>query len=328
MRLFFVGDFRNNNGPASVNKSLKIYMPENTLYSEEVTKLKKIIELVIKTLKADLVLFSGLTRINIIGFVIAKILGKKSAYLMHGSNDFEGKINNLSNKKDVEIEKKVLSLTPKIICVSEYFMNWMIETYPQYKSKLTFVNNGVDWDMVSLVKSIKIKRERNCILSVGGGMPRKNILSICRAIDYLNKEKEKNLKLIVIGKNAKDTEAIKSYSFVQYIEEVNKDEMIFHYKKAQLFIQNSIFDTFGLAPVEALLCGCDLLISKNVGSKSIISDIQNNDTIHDTHSISELSAKIDMILKKSNNNRLINSIDKKETTIQSAVNKLLAIYDV
>lgn len=325
MKLFFVGDFIGNNGPASVNRSLKRMMPNNTLFTEETRNYKRILELLMKIIKADTVLFSGLSKITIIGLRLAKLFGKKSAYLMHGNAKLEGSINQTYNKKDVYIENKILELTPKIICVSKFFMDWMLDNYPQYKRKITFVNNGVDWDLLNLAQTVKVKRKRNYILSVGGGVPQKNILSICEAIDYLNKKEDKKIKLFVIGKNGKDTETIKSFSFVQYINEVGHDEMVYFYKMAQIYIQNSTFETFGLAPIEAVLCGSDLLISNNVGAKSIIEGLKGNDIIYDNGDVSEIINKIISLLNEGNNNRVLNLIDRNDTSYRAAVEKIFKI---
>ena len=62
--------------------------------------------------------------------------------------------------------------------------------------------------------------------------------------------------------------------------------------------------------MEALICGCNLLISQNVGAKAIINGLEANDLINDVDNIKEISNKIMHNLFNSNNNRLINSIKK------------------
>ncbi|PFQ37852.1 glycosyl transferase [Bacillus cereus] len=325
MKLFFVGDFDSDNGPANVNKALKKYMPNNTLYSMETKLYKRIIELYSKIRKSDAVLFSGLSKINIIGFKIAKLLGKKSAYLMHGSALLEGKINQNSNSKLINVEKQTLKVAPITICVSENFMESIKVSYPQWIDKLTFVNNGIDWGMIEASDYKNIKREPKTLLCVGGGVPLKKIKVVCEAIDHLNTHENSNLKLIVIGAVGKDTNKIKSYPFVQYIEKVAKKDMESYYKKSNLYIQNSEFETFGLATMEALICGCNLLISKNVGAKAIINGLEANDLINDVDNIKEISNKIMHNLFNSNNNRLINSIKKDQTSVESSYKKIMHI---
>lgn len=325
MKLFFVGDFDSDNGPASVNKTLRKYMPDNTLYPVQTKRYKRIMELVLKIQQVDAVIFSGLSKVNIIGFKIARLFGKKSAYLMHGSAFLEGKINQNSNTNKVNTEKKTLELAPITICVSEIFMNSIKDCYPQFSDKVTYVNNGIDWDMFGVSESNNVKRDKNMILCVGGGTPLKKIQVVCKAIDYLNKYEGYNLKLTVIGSIGKDTNKIKSYPFVEYIERVAKSDMDYYYKTAQLCIQNSEFETFGLATVEALICGCNVLISKNVGAKAIINGLETNDVINDINDVKEISKKIICNLVNDNNDRLINSIKKDQTSVKESYKQILDI---
>lgn len=324
-RIFFVGDLKGNNGPASVNKALQKIMPKSTLYSEERMFLKRIIELFIKIRKTDGVVFSGLSKVNIIGFILAKFLGKKSAYLMHGNVNYEDKINQRFNNKNIVIENKILKLAPIIICVSENFMNWMKDNYPQYRQKLKYVNNGVDWDLIEKDTQVPVERRCNRVLSIGGGMRRKNIIAICEAIEILNKNDHTYYELVVIGANDVDTKKIKSYPFVTYIENVNKDEMPLYYKSATLYIQNSVFETFGLAPIEALICGCNLLISNNVGAKGIFNTLEDNDLINNVNDVEEIVRKITYNIHLNNNNRLMSMIDRESTSVKASYTKLLKV---
>ncbi|HDR4707880.1 TPA: glycosyltransferase family 4 protein [Bacillus paranthracis] len=325
MKLLFVGDLIGNTGPANVNKALKEQLPENTIFLQEQSKIKRVVDLFLQIRKVDAVLFSGMSKINIIGFRIAKLLGVKSAYLMHGCRDIEGKINGEYNQRGVDIENKVLELAPKIICVSKNFMHWMENNYPQHKKKLNYVNNGIDWDTISISKEKLVEREENTLLAVGGGMPRKKIKSVCKAIELLNQQEKKSLNLIVIGNEGKDLEEILSYPFVKYFSKVPHNEMPLYYQKAKLFVQNSSFETFGLAPIEALVNGCDLLLSKETGAKSIISTLESNDVIYDNQDVSEIARKIKSLLSNTNNQRLVNGIDKEETSVKFAANRIIEI---
>lgn len=157
MKLLIVGDFKGNTGPASVNKGLKKVADNDTIFLEDNSILKRIIKLLIYTKKVDAVLFSGLSKINIIGFKIAKFYNKKSAYLMHGSKQYENKVNGIKSNNGEVIEYKVLEYAPKIIAVSKLFMNRLIESYPEYESKITYVNNGIDWNIKEEINIENIK---------------------------------------------------------------------------------------------------------------------------------------------------------------------------
>ncbi|MED1556529.1 glycosyltransferase family 4 protein [Bacillus paramycoides] len=318
MRLLFVGDLIGNTGPANVNKALKKNLPSSTMFLEKRSIIGRVLELVVKIRKVDAVLFSGMSKINIIGFKISKLLGVKSAYLMHGCRNIEGEINGNYNQNDVDIENKVLELAPIIICVSENFMYWMKENYPQYEDKLTYVNNGIDWGILTAARKVNIGREEHTLMAVGGGIPLKNIKSICKAIDLINQKDQMDLQLIVIGNEGKDLEEILSFPFVQYYQKVPHDEISFYYQRAKLFVQNSSFETFGLAPIEALVNGCDLLLSKETGARSVIPDLEDDDIVYNTYDVNEISKKIKFLLANSNNKKLISSMNPKETSVEFA----------
>lgn len=324
-RILLVGDFISNTGPATVNKQLKLHFGNKISYSEKDSIRERVLELIIKTKKYDVVCFSGFSKVNIIGMLLTKIFGKKSAYLMHGYGIYEDRINGESSLKRFVLENLTLHLSNSIICVSKPFMKFMMEERPALKKKLDYVNNGIDLGALEKNRTFKVDREDNVILSVGGGMPRKKILKVCEALDLINRRTDLNLKFIVIGKSHLHTEEICKYPFVQYIENVPYDLMGEYYSRATLYVQNSVFETFGLAVIEALNAGCNLLISKNVGVKSAFKNQIDQDIIEDCDDVIEISDKILYNLKNSNNQRLKSSLDNTMVDIKETSKRLIEI---
>ncbi|WKA57819.1 glycosyltransferase family 4 protein [Planococcus shenhongbingii] len=327
MKLFFVGDFKGNNGPANVNKMLKKNLPDTAFFATESKEVKRVLELLYKIPKSEGVVFSGLSKINIVGFVIARIFNKKSAYLMHGSEEIEGEINKNKSKRAEDLERKVLKLAPKVICVSEFFMEVLKKKYPPLASKITYVNNGVDWELLNFYSRISEVKKKNKILSIGGGIPLKNIRKVCEAIELLNTQSNYKLTLTVIGKYGKDSEYIKSFSFVKYYEKLSYRDTLKELKSTNLYVQNSLFESFGLAPVEALLGGSSILVSQNVGAKSLFKDLSEKDIIFDPNDINEISIKIKYLLKNSNHIRLISSIDRDNSDYENACQNIIKIFE-
>lgn len=77
IKLFIVGDFKTNSGPANVNKQFLKLNDKNIKYSLANYRISRILELFVKILRSDLVLFSGLSKANLLGLKICKILKKK-----------------------------------------------------------------------------------------------------------------------------------------------------------------------------------------------------------------------------------------------------------
>lgn len=316
MKVFIVGDHRTGTGPANVTKEYIKNMSQfckKVLYQKQVSKIARVPELVIKIAACDVVLFSGYSRQNILGIKIAKLFGKKTAYLMHGCVEYENEINGVPDETMNACERQTLAGCDRIFAVSERFANWLKKQYPEYVSKIDFAINGVD-EIVSMKANAANNSEKMgdstkaTIFSIGGGMPRKKICHICEAVELLNGAGA-NLKLVVAGDVGLDTKIINSYSFVENLGIVGRDKIRELFASSDLFVQNSCFETFGLAPVEALANGCNVLLSNAVGALDIIGDIKECDVIEAFNNKQEIAQKIKFILDNPNNKRLAAGID-------------------
>ena len=140
-------------------------------------------------------------------------------------------------------------------------------------------------------------------------MPRKKIKHICEAVEKLRKEYDPEMYLTVIGDKGADSAEIGSYDFVDNRGIVTFEEGVALFKRAALFVQNSCFETFGLAPIEALVCGCPILCSRQVGALSLIKDLHDTDVIENYDDPDEIAEKIRITLGSSNAKRLIADLE-------------------
>ena len=284
-KIFFVGDFFSNTGPANANKSLLKVNNGFLKYSIRKNKITRVIEMIFKIINSDITCFCGYSRINIIGIRLCKIFNKKSIYLMHGSLKEDEKDRNVTNK-DILMENKILNSVNKIICVSKKYKEQLKKINP--KLSIDYVFNGVN--------SINIYNENI----------RKNNIKICEAISKSDELKNK-IRYIIIGK-IKNKSIFDKYKFVKLTGEVLYEECINIMTNANLYIQNSYIDSFGLATIEALLAGCDILISSNVGAIDIL-NLNQFSIIQDNEDIHEISEKILYKMKNNNYNEIINKFD-------------------
>ena len=104
-----------------------------------------------------------------------------------------------------------------------------------------------------------------------------------------------NLHICVYGKYADTDESpdIKKIPCVTFHGLIPHSDLLLKYRQSGLFIQNSIVESFGLAVIEAIACGCDILTGEKTGATDIIGDLQNEDIIHDYADISEIKRKIE-----------------------------------
>lgn len=80
---------------------------------------------------------------------------------------------------------------------------------------------------------------------------------------------ECDVHVVLVGHN-NEIENIRNITFIGYIE--NREDMRSLYSAADLFINPSKIETFGLVNIEALACGTPVVAYNNTGSSEIISE--------------------------------------------------------
>ena len=318
-RIFVVGDHKTGTGPANVTKEYIRCLPKGTLYQKRTSKLGRLPELYFNILRSDIVFFSGYSKQNVIGMRFARKLHKPTAYLVHGAITHENKINGAENEMMSAVEEETLLLADSLLAVSEKFAGWLKTQYPQYSDKIDYVTNGIDERTVST----DVKGDKKKILSIGGGMPRKMIIHICKAIEIINRESESPVTLYVIGKEGNDTDAINAYDNVNNLGLVSADKKEELFKECGIFIQNSCFETFGLAPVEALCAGMSVLCSKVCGVLDLFKSADAYDIIDDYSSAEEIAEKIKYQMENPNRDKLLSDIDFSSMSWEARTKELI-----
>ncbi|MBU3010923.1 glycosyltransferase family 4 protein [Polaribacter vadi] len=121
-------------------------------------------------------------------------------------------------------------------------------------------------------KNLNLKREKY-ILAVSSLDPRKNFHRILEAY----KDVDSEYKLIFVGAKSKafsnikiDNKLIeKNVTFTGYLQD---SELIEYYNKASIFIYASLFEGFGIPPLEAQACACPCLVSNITSLPEVYGD--------------------------------------------------------
>ena len=314
MHIFLLGDFNTNNGPGNANKKIREALQLNyeIEYSKEQGKIKRIYEMYKGIIRSDILVICSASQINYLAVRLAKKFHKKVLYLMHGYSSYERRIENpkLSGeelKKTYDYEVFIYSHADRILCVSMRCMNFMKRKLPIYAYKFDYIFNSIDVKKIDKIcKKNTNKRNKNQILSVGGGMRRKNILTIAEAVAESREKKN----LVVVGKTLSDGEKIKAFNNVIWYENLEHEELFRVMTETQLYVQNSIFETFGLAVIEALYAGCSILVSNTTGCLDLFNELTEHDVIFDTNDRKEILKKIEYLLSYPNNERLMTNLKK------------------
>lgn len=157
----------------------------------------------------------------------------------------------------------------KIVTVSN-FSNREIQKYCRVqKNKIKVIYEGKEQVFnckadINILKKNKLESMKY-VLAVSSLNPNKNFQSIIKAIEVLGNI---NVDIVIAGgtnpkvfkRSNKDLR-----SNVKYLGYVNDGELRALYENAICFIYPSLYEGFGLPPLEAMACGCPVIVS-NVAS--------------------------------------------------------------
>ncbi|MDI6814878.1 MAG: sugar phosphate nucleotidyltransferase, partial [Dehalococcoidales bacterium] len=143
------------------------------------------------------------------------------------------------------------------------------------------------------------------LLFVGSEHPRKNFARVLRAFSKLKSDRRfKDLKLVKVGKAGGPEAEFRKHT-LQVINELNiprdvvftdyvaEEDLPAYYSGAQCFVFPSLYEGFGFPPLEAMACGCPVIVS-NVTS---LPEITGEAAIKvEPHGTNNLASAVKMVL--------------------------------
>ncbi len=185
--------------------------------------------------------------------------------------------------------RKAVKGAKKIITVSEFSKQDIIEQFKIKKEKITVAYEGVDLSDLpeKLSENNDLSKygiEGDYLLYIGSAYPHKNLENLCLAFNELtNKDKFKELKLVLGGKNTIFHERL-----ISYIKEISPEgelmkkiilpgfiedsDLPLIYLKAKLYVFPSLIEGFGLPPLEAQTYGTPVVASNSSCLPEILGD--------------------------------------------------------
>lgn len=173
-----------------------------------------------------------------------------------------------------------------IFTVSEYSKQDIVRCYNINSDKLVVTYNGIgdefrklsvsEIDLDSLNKSYGIRN--NYILAVGNLQPRKNLVRLIKSFELLKKEYLEPLQLVIVGKKAWlyddifDTISDVVKQDVIFTGYIDQQTLIRIYNGAKCFVYPSLFEGFGIPPLEALACGVPVAVSNSSSIPEVVGD--------------------------------------------------------
>lgn len=162
----------------------------------------------------------------------------------------------------------------KIIAVSQYTNNMLTEMLSIPSERIVVIPNGIenDFQRVTDKKRIESVRKRfhlpdSYLLHVGTNAPQKNIEGIC-SFFFKAFQKNPDMYLVKIG----DAMPFNHPKIIT-IPYVSREELACLYSDALALLHLSFIEGFGLTVLEAMRCGCPVVLSNIPPHQELASDI-------------------------------------------------------
>ena len=200
----------------------------------------------------------------------------------------------------------------KIITGSNYTKNEILERLDFKEEDIKVIYHGINHNIFRVYQDIKIELNfpKKFILSVGTVEPRKNLLRLLRAYELLDIELKEEYNLLLVGFKGWENREImkiinKNSKYIKYLGFISDRDLAKVYNLASCFIYPSIYEGFGIPPLEAMACGTPVISSNS----SSLPEVGKDSVLYcNPNSIEDIKSKIEQLLSDKN---LQNNLIKK-----------------
>lgn len=174
----------------------------------------------------------------------------------------------------------------KIVTISEFSKKRIIERlrYPESNILLVYCGIGEQFsdsaDLEKNYESVKTKYQlpNRYILSLSTLEPRKNVRLLIEAYQYMYKEQKIDIPIVLAGRKGWKMDALlegldadvrDNIYITGFVEDV---DLPYIYRNAECFVFPSMYEGFGIPPLEAIACGVPVLSSDAASLPEVLGD--------------------------------------------------------
>jgi glycosyltransferase involved in cell wall biosynthesis len=266
------------------------------------------------------------------GIEAKKITGKPLVAHVHATEYDRGGGKNV-DPRVYKREKEGMEMADKIIAVSNYTKRIIVNEYSIPEEKVEVAHNGVDLKEKpvgeKMLEEIK-EAGKKIVLFVGRLTLQKGPDYFLRAAKKVSEYKD-DVLFIIAGSGDMERQVMDEAGRLQISDKVifpgfiRGEKLHGLYKAADLFIMPSVSEPFGLTPLESLINGTPVILSKQSGVSEVVSHALKVD-FWDTDEMAN------QILTSLENDSMIKCLAKngkkevKKITWEAAADKCLQVY--
>lgn len=188
------------------------------------------------------------------------------------------RVNRQRIERDIQYS---LDRSDKIITISEFSKKELMELMGVEAERIALVSPAPACAMTDCgaVDLSRFSIQSPYLLYVGTIEPRKNLVFLMKAFEYLKKETGCPHQLVLAGGKGWNNEEIylaaqespyqKEIVFTGYISQAEKTAL---YQRASLFVFPSLYEGFGIPPLEAMGAGCPVVCSDAASLPEVVGD--------------------------------------------------------
>lgn len=189
-----------------------------------------------------------------------------------------------------------------IICVSQFTVQELEKYVHTVPSKISVICNGVDSFWGAETKVIRPLYPKPYILYVGNVKPHKNVRRLVQAFQRVAGQIDCDLVIVgkkegfITGDPVVAKLAGQMPERIHFTGYVSDEDLRNYYRHAALFVFPSLYEGFGLPPLEAAAAGCRKILCSKIPA---LEEIYGNSVAYfDPYNEKELAAKIVSMLDK------------------------------
>jgi len=200
--------------------------------------------------------------------------------------------------------RNALKKAGRIITDSESTKKDLKNYYPEFAGKIKVIYPGISGNFKPLsddniIAFKKSKGINDYILYVGNRKPTKNINRLLEAFSII-KKKYHDLQIIIIGEKFSKIDEVdvlrKQLSLkgdtVKEVIRVSDEELLNYYCGAKVLAHPSLYEGFGFTPLEAMACGCPVVVSNISSLPEVCGDAAYYVDPYNVENIAEGMAKV------------------------------------
>ena len=218
-----------------------------------------------------------------------KISGKPLVVHVHAT-EFDRSGSNI-NRDIFDIEKQGMDLADKIISVSDYTRNILIDRYGIPPYKIVTIHNGVDKFTNPFIHESKSTEDRKIVTFLGRITYQKGPGYFIEAA-YKVLQKQSNVEFVMAGsgdlkdKIVKQVESLGISAKVSFPGFLKNDDIKELFSHTDVYVMPSVSEPFGISPLEALQSEVPVILSRQSGVSEVIKyaikvDYWNTDALSD-----------------------------------------------